>query len=365
MKNARYSFLLLLLIVFVFACKKDEEPETTSPTPTESSGVSFDLGLVPYPNLSQYRFFVGEMSDLHPNERVLPYDVITPLFTDYAKKKKFIWMPEGTSASYASDNNVLDFPDGAVMVKSFYYNNVQPYNTKKILETRLIYKKDGQWHFADYIWNEDQTEATFSLAGHNVPLEWIDDNGTTRNITYRIPSEQECFTCHKEFNISSPIGPKPQNMNKDYPYEDGAMNQLEKWISVGYLTNNIPADINTVVDWTDETQSLESRWRAYVDMNCSHCHREGSHCDYRPLRLAWSETSDVTNLGVCVVPDEEVNSSLTHIIARGNVARSVMNYRVGTVEEQYRMPLLGRTIVHEEALELLQQYINSLSPECP
>ncbi|MEZ4800116.1 MAG: hypothetical protein R2809_10145 [Flavobacteriales bacterium] len=46
------------------------------------------------------------MSELHPNERVLPYDVITPLFTDYAKKKKFVWMPEGTSAIYASDNNM-------------------------------------------------------------------------------------------------------------------------------------------------------------------------------------------------------------------------------------------------------------------
>ena len=102
-------------------------------------------------------------------------------------------------------------------------------------------------------------------------------------------------------------------------------------------------------------------------MNCSHCHREGSHCDYRPLRLAWSETTNPDNLGVCIQPQEVIPTQpqLTHVIARSVINRSMMYYRLNTTAEQERMPLLGRSVVHEEAIALLEAYINSLTPTCP
>jgi uncharacterized repeat protein (TIGR03806 family) len=274
-------------------------------------------------------------------------------------------MPSGTEAEYVSDHQVLNFPDGAVMIKNFYYNNVQPENTKKIIETRLIYKKNDTWHFAEYVWNDEQTEATLVMGGQNKTIGWIDEDNQLRTVNYRIPSEQECFTCHKSFNQASPIGPKPQNLNKIITYSDGAFNQLEKWNSAGYLGSINTETINTVVDWTDETQSLRDRVRAYVDMNCAHCHRQGSHCDYRPIRLAWNETTNDSNLGICVNPDEFVNPQLTKIISRGNPLRSMMYYRINTTTEQYRMPLLGRTLIHEEAVALLEEYIDSLEPACP
>jgi len=366
MKKSSLLLFVIAIVVGIVACKKDDEETPITPVPeTPSTAVSFDLSLVPYPTLADYKFFVGTMSNLDPNEDVLPYDVITPLFSDYAKKKRFIWMPEGTKATYNSDHTVLEFPEGTVMIKNFYYDHVQPSDSRKIIETRLIYKKNGEWKFADYIWNDEQTEATYSLQGSTKSIEWLDENGNAKSVNYRIPSEVECFTCHKTNNIATPIGPKPQNLNKNLTYADGSMNQLSKWIQVGYLENNLPGTINTVVDWTDETQSLENRVRAYVDMNCAHCHKEGSHCDYRPLRLAYNETLNPVNLGVCVDPQEEVNSTLTHIIARGNVNRSVMSYRLNTTEPQFRMPLLGRSLVHEEAVQLLNEYISSLSPACP
>ena len=358
----------LLIATALIACKKDEdEPADEDPDPVPSTDVRFDLSQVPYPKLSDYRFFIDTMVLLHPNEGVLPYDVITPLFSDYAKKKRFIWMPEGSAAQYVGDHEVVNFPEGAVMIKNFYFENVQPLGERKVVETRLIYKKNGEWKFADYIWNEEQTEATYDSQGAYQDIEWIDDEGITHAVNYRIPSEVECYTCHKFNDTSTPIGPKPQNLNKSIVYEDGIKNQLQKWAEVGYLENGYPTDIETVVDWTDESQTLENRWRAYVDMNCSHCHREGSHCDYRPLRLAWSETNNPDNLGVCVPPQEAIpqQPQLTHVIARSNVNRSMMYYRLNTTAEQERMPLLGRTVVHEEAIELLQAYINSLTPTCP
>jgi uncharacterized repeat protein (TIGR03806 family) len=374
----RYRILLIAvsLMLGLDACRKydPKEPSENENTPCENfhynpSGfnVSFDLARVPYSTLSEYAFFVDTISNLHPNAGVLPYDVITPLFSDYAKKKRFIWMPCGTSAQYTSDREVVDFPEGTVMIKNFYYDNVQPSGNRKIIETRLIYKKNGEWKFADYVWNDEQTEATYDLNGSYQDIEWMDTNGEIHSVNYRIPSEAECKTCHKIVDVATPIGPKPQNLNKSINYEDGASNQLAKWAAVGYLNADYPSSIETVVDWTDVNQSVENRWRAYVDMNCAHCHREGSHCSYRPLRLAWSETANPDNLGVCITPQENVPGApqLTKIIARGSINRSMMHFRLNTTQTEYRMPLLGRSVVHEEAITLLEDYINSLTTPCP
>ncbi|MFN3875276.1 MAG: hypothetical protein ACK4L7_05130, partial [Flavobacteriales bacterium] len=102
------------LIAAVVACRRDStEPLAPAPPGSEDEGVSVDLGQVPYPTLSQYRFFRGPLAAQQPNAGVLPYDVITPLFSDYAHKFRFVWMPPGTRAVYAGDAVPLDFPDGA------------------------------------------------------------------------------------------------------------------------------------------------------------------------------------------------------------------------------------------------------------
>jgi uncharacterized repeat protein (TIGR03806 family) len=371
MKNKIFVVSIFLSLVIGLSCSKEEQKlDVISPEePPSEMAVSFDLQTVPYTNLSDYHFFNGNIADLIPNNKVLPYDLITPLFSDYAEKSRFIWMPAGVSATYESDNKVLNFPDGTVMIKNFYYDNVQPEGNRKILETRLIYKKNGAWVFADYTWNDDQTGATYSLTGSFVPVQWIDKNDILRNVDFRIPPESECFTCHKVSNmsltVSSPIGPKPQNLNRMYNYGEGEINQLGKWVEEGYL-ESYPSDINTVVAWDDSTQLLKDRVRAYLDMNCSHCHQQGSHCSYRPLRFAYSETAfSEDSLGVCIEPQEFIPGPMTHIIARGNPTKSVLYFRLNSTQEQFRMPLLGRSVVHEEAVALVSAYINSLSPVCP
>lgn len=362
MKKRAALLAIVGFVVFFLACKKDgETPEEIIP----DTGVRFDLTQVPYTTLSYYRFFTNNLADFSPNARVIPYEPITPLFSDYAHKSRFIWMPTGVSGTYEADGKIFNFPDGTVMIKNFYYDNVQPAGMRKILETRLIYKKDGAWHFADYTWNDEQTEAYFSLEGSEVPVEWIDEEGITRNVDFRIPSEAECHTCHKVSDQNMPIGPKPQNINSNYNYPEGTKNQIDKWIEVGYLSGDIPENIETTVDWKDLSQPLDKRVRSYIDMNCAHCHQENSHCSYRPMRFAYSESGTEANMGICVEPQEMITPQLTHIIARGNINRSVLHYRINTTSQQYRMPLLGRTLVHEEAVAMMEEYINSLSPACP
>ena len=349
---------LLLLIITLFSCNSDN-----GLTPVETSPVQFDINAELPSNLTEFNFFEGELKNLDPVFGVIPYDVITPLFTDYAHKKRFIWMPDNVNATFNSDGTILSFPTSTILIKSFYYNNVQPTNTTRIIETRLMIKKEDGWIFADYIWNDEQTEAFLDLSGSNTNVEWT-ENGVTRNISYRIPTENECFICHKNGTEPTPIGLKPQNLNKSISYEEeGNLNQLQKLIDFGYLEDNMPTSINTVVDWEDSTQPIDLRMRSYVDMNCAHCHSDLRHCDYRPLRLAYNETDDNTNLGVCVDADTSF-PGLSTLIVPGNKNRSVLYYRLNSVQEDERMPLLGRTILHDEALDLVDEWINSISTDC-
>jgi uncharacterized repeat protein (TIGR03806 family) len=251
-----------------------------------------------------------------------------------------------------------------VLIKNFYYDNVQPNNVRRIVETRLLYKVQGQWYFAEYVWNEDQTEAHLDLQGSYTEISWVHDDGEVRTIDYRIPAEGECLTCHKINSQAMPIGPKPQNLNKAFNYVGGILNQLEKWQNAGYLTGSVPTEINTTVAWDDPTALLLDRVRSYLDINCSHCHREGSHCDYRPIRLAFEETLSPDKMGVCVPPDETLDPTLTNIITPNNIDRSMMHFRLSSTDPANRMPLLGRSIVHEEGVELIVEYINSLEGPC-
>src|SRR6478609_4393001 len=109
----KFSIILILLlctcIVIFNQCK------------ISNAKVTVDIDAKPFEKLSEYHFFKGDLKELIPNDRVLPYDLITTLFSDYAQKARFVWMPEGTSAKY-SKNEVLDFPVGTVLIKNFYYN---------------------------------------------------------------------------------------------------------------------------------------------------------------------------------------------------------------------------------------------------
>ncbi|ANF50986.1 hypothetical protein A0O34_10860 [Chryseobacterium glaciei] len=358
-------FLSLIFLLMLFSCK-DEKMEGVE---VESSFVNFEINAVPYAKLSTYAFFTGELKNLTPSSKVIPYEPASSLFTDYALKKRFIWMPQGVKATFDADDKTLNFPVGTVLIKSFYYNTVQPNNTTKILETRLMIRKSTGWIFAEYMWNDEQTEAnlvtgTDFTSGSSKNLTFKKENNEVMNIDYRIPSESECYACHKLDNKPVPIGVKPQNINTTYSYEGGVKNQLQKLVDEGYLLS-YPSNIVSTVNYKDTSKPVDIRLRSYLDINCAHCHQQNARCDYRAIRLSFSQTTNLTNMGVCVMADEPQGPSLEKIITPGNHNKSVMSFRLNSVDESNRMPLLGRTIVHDEGVELLKQWINSLNQNCP
>ncbi|MEY8761512.1 hypothetical protein [Chryseobacterium tongliaoense] len=359
-------FLTALCFLLLFSCKDDEKIEGVK---VESSFVNFDINAVPYAKLSTYSFFTGELKNLNPSSKVIPYEPASSLFTDYASKKRFVWMPEGTKATYDADDKTLNFPVGTVLIKSFYYTTIQPNNTTKIIETRLMIRKSSGWVFAEYLWNDDQTEANLITgadftSGSSKNITFKKDNNNVITTDYRIPSESECFACHKLDNKPVPIGVKPQNLNTGYAYSGGIKNQLQKLVDEGYLVS-YPSNIVSTVNYKDTSKPVDIRLRSYLDINCAHCHQQNARCDYRAIRLSFSQTTSLSNMGVCVNADEPIDQSLEKIITPGNHNKSVMNFRLNSVDESNRMPLLGRTVVHDEGVALLQQWINSLNQSCP
>jgi len=353
------GFLFGIIALLLGSCNNDDAYITV-----EESPVVADLTAVPYPNLSMYKFFMGPMKDLKPAVGLLLYKPASELFTDYAQKSRYVWMPKNTKATYVSDHEVLELPVGAVLIKNFFYHRVQPSNTTRIVETRLMIRKESGWIFAEYVWNDEQTDAILQMTGSTTPITWTDENNVTRSITYKIPKESECLLCHGVNLVPHPIGIKPQNLNYNLAYSTRTTNQLDKWVSTGYLENNLPerSNISSIIDYTKNSQPLNLRIRSYFDINCAHCHRDGGTADFPGLRLRFefNQTTSIAKMGACMSPYHFMPGYTGQLVIPGNAIASGLYGRLSTNDPNFRMPFVGRSILHQEAIDLVGEWINSL-----
>ena len=135
----------------------------------------------PFERLSQYALFAGDPAAQQPAEGVIPYDLNSALFSDYAEKYRFIKLPPGTQATYSADE-AFEFPVGTVIAKTFAYpaRLRDPSQGRRLIETRILKREPDGWVGLPYIWNKEQTEATLDVAGDTVDVSWIHTDGRTR-----------------------------------------------------------------------------------------------------------------------------------------------------------------------------------------
>lgn len=289
-------------------------------------------------NLSELNLFSGDLKELNVTSKAFEYNLNSTLFSDYSHKQRIIALPEGTSMEFDGDGLPI-FPDNTVIAKTFYYNNDERDLSlgRNIIETRLLIKINGIWETGDYKWNEDQTDAVLDLAGSSLPVTWIDAEGETNSTTYKIPSNIDCFTCHANNDNIIPIGPKLRTMNFDI----NGVNQLEQFIANQQLTGLAnSASVRSLPNWEDPNVRLEDRARAYMDINCAHCHIPGGTCaDQSILNLAFETPLNESNI----------------------VERSFsIDYRISFYLEGLSMPFIGTTMQHTEGVQLIQDYLNTL-----
>lgn len=320
-----------------------------------------------YEQLSDYHFFTGALADLQPNDRVIPYDLNTPLFSDYAHKARFVWMPEGSSANYTAEG-VLAFPEGTVLIKNFYYerDEREPEQGRRVLETRLLIHRSTGWEAVGYIWDDAQTEAYLEVIGDIKTVNWTDKTGLSQDVDYIIPNKNQCKSCHAREDEIIPIGPKVQNLNKSYPYATGTMNQLEKWSALGYLSGYRPEDEHPqLATWNQpESGSLHDRALAYLDVNCGHCHYPQGAANTSGLSLtAHSPTNKSLGIYKPTVSAGAGTGGHTYSIVPGQPENSIMVYRMNATDPGAMMPELGRRLVHREGVALISEWIRNMEEE--
>ena len=315
-------------------------------------------------NLSEYGFFQGKLAAQNPADGVMPYSLNTPLFSDYARKLRFVKIPDGEAADYRK-REVLDFPVGTVLIKTFYYpeDMRKPEKGRRLMETRLLLHEEDGWHALPYIWNEAQTDATLEVTGGTKEVKWKHVDGKKRELQYSIPNINQCKGCHVKDQAIKPIGPTARQLNGNFNYAEGEANQLQYWKHNNKL-NGLPKEdqLPKLAVWNDpNTGTLSQRARAYLDINCAHCHNSQAPANTSGLLLDFYQ-QDTTALGIHKTPVAagRGSGSRQYDIMPGHPKASILWYRLSSTDPGEMMPEIGRKTVHEEGLALIEEWIKSL-----
>lgn len=342
--------------------------------------------------LSEWGLFRLADRRIAPRAGLVTYELNTPLFSDYAQKWRTVWMPEGVAATYDPEK-WFDFPVGTIVTKTFYYPTparaadpqtsgdvvkMTPatYQTGvtgldltrvRLIETRLLVKRASGWVAFPYVWNAEGTDAILERTGAAIPLT-LADGAARSSFVYSVPNQNQCAGCHAQdarTRAIEPIGLKARHLNRDFAGEGGEINQLRRLVSMGYLTGVPATNPQRNADRLDPNADTDARARAYLDINCSHCHSEHGPARTSGLWLD-TKTRDMRLLGMCKPPVAAGRGTGDRLfgIVPGHPELSITTYRMESVDPGEMMPELGRALTDKEGVALIESYIRAMKGSC-
>lgn len=367
---------------------------------TESSAVSFNVvqatttnayGMESRPELSAYLGLPTDPDDLFPatlsqtgafdntaaftlTAGLIPYTPAAPFWSDGAVKERWMGVPyDGdldsaeNQISYSQDGN-WDFPVGSVFVKhfSFVTNEVDSTAPLRRLETRLlVYAGKGSVYGATYKWRPDGSDADLLTSSQTENLQITTATGV-RTQQWYYPSPTDCLVCHNlpAGGLLGASKTRQLNTSITYPSTGITDNQIRTLNHLGILNPALAestiSNLPSYAAATNTATSLELRARSFLDVNCGYCHQPGGtgHGSF-DLRI----TTPLTNANLINDP-VVANFGLpgAAAIVPGNVASSVIYYRVAATDPLGKMPPLARSTVDTKDLAVLGQWIDSLAP---
>jgi len=307
---------------------------------------------------------------LVPAPALVPYDVNAPLWSDGARKRRWIALPldgrgpvrdDAERVGFARDG-AWRFPAGTVLVKHFELalDERRPREHRR-LETRLLAVTGPDEAYAvTYRWREDGTDAELVTANESVPLTRTRADGSTWTQRWEFPSPADCLRCHTRA-AGRVLGVHTRQLNRVFRYPSGvADNQLRTWSRIGMFRDDLdPASIRgmpKLVALDDERADLASRARSYLDANCAFCHRPGG------VRAGFDARHAVP-LADQGLLDGPLLSTLrlegARVVVPGDPAASML-YRRLVDESGTQMPPLARNVVHTRAAEVVRDWIAGL-----
>ena len=322
-------------------------------------------------SLSELGLFQGDLAQQIPATGVVRYELNVELFTDHARKQRFVWLPPASSATWrpeAVGATDLEFPIGTLMVKTF----AMPGDLREVdgpaqlLETRILRHEPDGWVGYPYVWKPEQDDARLDLLGRYLQVTWRDEEGESRTSEYVVPHANQCKACHKaEGGRMAPIGPRLRNLNREVTTDRGIRNQIDHWMELGLLAAGTPRSehLPRLARWDDPSSgTLAERARAWLDVNCAHCHNPEGPASNTGLHLH-VEATDPYAYGVwrTAVAPGKGSGGLVYDIVPGRPDESILMHRIESTEAGVAMPELGRRLVDREGSRLIREWIASMA----
>lgn len=350
MKRALAAVALLLVLLAFRAGAQ-------SPPPVNQAAI---MAETPAQTLSAYRFFV-DSAGRAPNAGVTAYDLNTPLWSDGALKFRYVYVPPGAEAQYR-DDGVFEFPIGTVLIKTFAYpaDMRAPNDDVRLLETRLLIRRSEGWVALPYVWNADGSDAVYAPIGADIPVSLTWTNGETIAIDWAVPNRNQCKGCHDRAGAITLIGPTARNLNREI---DGH-NQLAGWLASGLIDRVPDAAPRAPNAYDPASGEVDARARAYLDINCAHCHNPDGPAHTSGLDLRWNaEPALAWGVGKRPTAAGRGSAGMEFAIEPGHPERSFLLHRMESEDPGVMMPELGRTLTDERAVALIREWIAAMSED--
>ncbi|MEZ6050323.1 MAG: PQQ-dependent sugar dehydrogenase [Planctomycetaceae bacterium] len=298
-----------------------------------------------------------------PAPGVIPYSINAEPWADYAVAERFVAVPgEG---QIKVEGPKWSFPKDTVLVKTLSLDLEQGNpDSRRRIETQILHFDGAEWKPYTYRWNEDQTDAALlDDAGAEEVIEVIDPDapGGIRQQSWRYSGRGECQRCHN--NWSGPVlAFDASQLNRTLDYGGTLASQLDTYTHIGLIeSESAGSEVTPLANPHDEQADLNSRARAYLHVNCGHCHRMhagSSVLSYMHADLPLEQTNMVgarPTQGTFGIHDAKV-------VAAGDPFRSVLLYRMSKLGGG-RMPHIGSTEVDREGVALIEQWIQQVPVE--
>ncbi len=313
-----------------------------------------------YPTTLSATGLFADLTDLSPSPSVLPYSPNLTFWSDYAVKRRWFTIPDGTSRMTWSRDGLWNFPVGQIWVKHFDLETTRGNPAvKKRIETRILVRNATGIYGVSYRWNDAGTEATLVADGGDdfgVPITVA---GSAYTQAWRIPSRSQCAGCHSaQAGLALSFNTRQLNLSNTINGFIG--NQIDLLRTGGYFSNTSePSNVLPRHLRPDETSfPLEARARSYFAVNCSYCHQSGGSgpsWDGRP-ELALTQTGLVNGTAATAL------SASDKLIVPGDTAHSVILSRMSATNGYTRMPPLATNETDPTDITLITNWITSSLP---
>jgi glucose/arabinose dehydrogenase len=306
---------------------------------------------------------VNPTTPVQPAPGALPYSVNVPFFSEPGvHKQRHLFLPIGGGRLTEYDQTgTLIVQPGTVLMKDFSISG-------KRIETRLMFfQNDAKWTSWTYKWRADQSNADLADQSEDLAIGAV---------KWHLPNQGECVHCHTA-PTGGLLGFRVEQINRlgFYPSTGKWANQVDTLRTLGLIDRVEPIDATQPISATnarivampsgasiahlprldDSSVPIVDRVGAYLEVNCSNCHRPagGGRGEFNLQRDHF--VKDLCNVTPQVFVFDDPSMRL---IKPNDPQRSMVLRRLQENGVPYRMHPY-RSDVDTVGIELLTEWINT------